>query len=99
MCKFSGTTATQLSEFLNGITGWDCSTDDLCTIGERSIDIKRAISNKLGVTRQHDRMPKISIAPMPQGSTAGKSPDMEVLLREYYEYRQWDWDVANDLWA
>jgi len=114
MCKFSGITATQLAEFINGITGWNYSTDDLCTIGERSIDIKRAISNKLGVTRQHDKMPKISIAPMPQGSTAGKSPDMDVLLREYYEYRQWDWDsgkpkrdklielglndVANDLW-
>ena len=115
MCKFSGIAPNQIAEMLNMTTGWDYSVDDLNTIAERSIDIKRAISNKLGVTRDDDRMPKISIAPLDEGSTAGKGPDMEKLLKEYYEYRQWDWDsgkpkkdrllelglddVAQDLWS
>jgi len=95
MCKFAPVSLTQISEMLNSITGWDCSPADLNTAGERSIDIKRAISNKMGVTRKDDKMPRISIQPMKEGSTAGKSPDMNILLREYYDYRKWDWDTGK----
>jgi aldehyde:ferredoxin oxidoreductase len=114
MCKFANATPTQMADFLNAVTGWSTTPADLLTIGERSMNIKRAISNKLGVKRSHDHMPRIAIAPMPEGSTAGKSPDMDTLLKEYYEARRWDWrtgkpkkeklvelglgDVANDLW-
>jgi len=114
MCKFASLSLTQLNEVLNGITGWDYSPTDLVTAGERSMNIKRAISNRLGVTREDDRMPRIAIQALEEGGTAGKSPDMEVLLREYYDHRQWDWetgkpekekliqlgldDIARDLW-
>jgi aldehyde:ferredoxin oxidoreductase len=63
--------------------------------GDRSVNIKRAISNKLGVTRHDDRLPLICSRPVDEGSTAGKSPDMDVLLREYYAARQWDWDTGR----
>jgi aldehyde:ferredoxin oxidoreductase len=115
MCKFSGLSPTSIADLLNAITGWGYNIDDMLTIGERSIDIKRAVSNKLGITRKDDKMPKISIAPLKKGSTAGSSPDMDVLLEEYYKCRQWDWDsgkpkkeklqelglddVAKDLWS
>jgi aldehyde:ferredoxin oxidoreductase len=114
MCKFAGITPTQMADFLNAVTGWNTTPADLLTIGDRSMNIKRAISNKLGVNRTHDHMPRISITPMKEGSTAGKSPDMDTLLKEYYEFRQWDWetgkpkkeklielglvDVAQDIW-
>jgi aldehyde:ferredoxin oxidoreductase len=78
------------------------------------MNIKRAISNKLGVNRTHDHLPGIVTASMKEGPTAGKSPDMDTLLKEYYEFRQWDWetgkpkaeklislglnDVASDIW-
>jgi aldehyde:ferredoxin oxidoreductase len=114
MCKFANATPTQMVDFLNAITGWQVTPADLLVIGERSMNIKRAISNILGVNRTHDRLPGISIVPMKEGATAGKSPDMDTLLKEYYEFRQWDWetgkpkkeklielglsDVARDLW-
>jgi len=114
MCKFAPLSLTQVSEVLNSITGWNFSPADMGIIAERSIDIKRAISNELGLTRDDDKMPRISIDALKEGSTAGKSPDMGTLLKEYYDYRQWDWDtgkpekerliglglddVANDLW-
>jgi aldehyde:ferredoxin oxidoreductase len=114
MCKFANATPTQMADFLNAVTGWNTTPADLLTIGDRSMNIKRAISNKLGVNRTHDHMPRISITPMKEGSTAGKSPDMDTLLKEYYEFRQWDWetgkprkeklielglaDVARDIW-
>ncbi len=114
MCKFANATPTQMVDFLNAVTGWNVTTDELLVIGDRSMNIKRAISNKLGVNRTHDHMPGISIAPMKEGATSGKSPDMDTLLREYYQFRQWDWetgkpkaeklvslglaDIASDIW-
>jgi aldehyde:ferredoxin oxidoreductase len=95
MCKFANATPTQMVDFLNAITGWNITLADLITIGERSMNLKRSISNKLGVNRTHDYMPSISINPMKDGATAGKSPDMDTLLREYYEFRQWDWETGK----
>ena len=95
MCKFSNMTPTQLADLLNAVTGWSYTPADLQTIGDRSMNLKRAISNKLGVNRTHDHMPRIATAPMPEGSTAGKSPDMDTLLKEYYVFREWDWDTGK----
>jgi len=94
-CKFSNYTPTETSAMLNAVTGWQTTPLDILKTGERSMNLKRAISNKLGVTRELDKMPQIAIEPLPDGSTAGKSPDMDVLLKEYYEYRQWDWDTGK----
>ena len=114
LCKFAPLTATQISEILTSITGWNYAPADLNTAGERSVNIKRAISNKLGVSRKDDKLPKVCIEALKEGSTAGKSPDMDLMLKEYYNYRKWDWntgkptkeklielgmeDIARDLW-
>jgi aldehyde:ferredoxin oxidoreductase len=95
LCKFTPLSATQISEMLSNITGWDYTPADLNTSGERSINIKRAISNKLGVSREDDRMPRICIQPLKEGSTEGKSPDMGLMLKEYYDYRKWDWETGK----
>lgn len=114
MCKFAPLTATQISEILTSITGWNYAPADLNTAGERSVNIKRAISNKLGVSRKDDKLPKVCIEALKEGSTAGKSPDMDLMLKDYYTFRKWDWktgkptkeklvelgmeDIARDLW-
>jgi len=56
----------------------------LLATGERSIAIKRAINNKLGLTRADDKLPKICLEVLKEGSSADKLPDMELMLREYY---------------
>jgi len=115
MCKFAPYSATQLSEMLSAVTGWNYTPADLGTAGERSMNIKRAISNKLGLTRKEDKLPRICIQPLNEGATVGKSPDMDTMLREYYAFRKWDWetgkptkeklvelgldDIARDLWG
>ncbi len=114
LCKFAPLSLTQIAEILSNITGWDYTPANLNTAGERSINIKRAISNKLGVSRKDDRLPSVCTAILKEGNTAGKSPDMDVLLKEYYDFRKWDWstgkptreklvelglgDAARDLW-
>ena len=114
LCKFSPLTSTHISEMLSSITGWECTPEDLLTFGERSVNLKRAINNKLGVTRRDDKLPRIVIKALNEGATAGQSPDMNLLLKDYYRLNDWDWntgkpakkkllslgldDVARDLW-
>ena len=114
LCKFSPLTSTMISSMLSSITGWECTPEDLLTFGERSVNLKRAINNKLGVTRRDDKLPRIAIKALNEGATAGQSPDMDLLLKDYYRINDWDWntgkptkkkllslgldDVARDLW-
>lgn len=95
LCKFSKVKPTHISQMLSAITGWDISPADLLAAGDRSINLKRAISNKLGLTREEDKLPKICLEPLKEGSTAGKVPDMDLLLKEYYKFRKWDWDTGK----
>lgn len=95
LCKFAPLSVTQISEILSGITGWKYEPKDILAAGDRSINIKRAISIKLGLTREDDRLPQICLEPLPEGSTAGVVPDMDRLLKEYYEHRQWDWETGK----
>jgi aldehyde:ferredoxin oxidoreductase len=80
---------------LNALTGWEFTPEDLLTAGDRSINIKRAISNRLGVTREHDTLPEICLTPLDEGDTSGIQPDLEAMLREYYTYRGWDWETGK----
>ena len=115
LCKMSPISLTQITDSLNAITGWSFSPMDTYACGERSLTIKRAINNKLGVTRKDDKLPRIVTKALSEGSSAGKSPDMDVMLKEYYDFMKWDWatgkptkeklvesgmpDVAKDLWS
>ena len=95
LCKFAPLTLTQITEMLNNVTGWEYSPADLHTVAERSVNIKRAINNRLGITREDDRLPDINLVALKEGSTANKSPDMDLMLRDYYDYRKWDWDTGK----
>ncbi len=108
-------TAGMIARALNAITGAEFGTMDLLTFGERSFNLKRASNNKLGVTRQDDKLPKIVIKALKEGPTAGQTPDMDLMLKDYYRVNEWDWktgkptkerlvslgldDVARDLWT
>jgi aldehyde:ferredoxin oxidoreductase len=80
---------------LNALTGWEYGPQELLAAGDRSVALKRAISNKLGVTRNHDMLPEICREPLNEGTTAGIQPDMEKMLQEYYQYRGWDWQTGK----
>lgn len=94
LCKFAPLAPTQVSEMLRAITGWDYGPLELLHAGDRSINLKRVISNKLGLGRQHDKLPRICSSPLDEGSTAGSELDMEKMLKEYYHFRGWDWETG-----
>ncbi|MBW2051165.1 MAG: aldehyde ferredoxin oxidoreductase family protein [Deltaproteobacteria bacterium] len=95
LCKFASLSATQLSQILSALTGWEVSPLDLLAAGDRSINLKRAISNKLGLTREGDKLPKIVLQAYTDGNVPDQVPDMELLLKDYYDYRQWDWETGK----
>jgi aldehyde:ferredoxin oxidoreductase len=95
LCKFSPVQPPQICDMLNAITGWEFSHEDLLAVGNRSINLKRAISNLQGVTRDHDKLPEICLVPLSEGTTDGVQPNMEVMLKEYYQYHGWDWESGK----
>ncbi len=90
MCKFSPISVTQICDMINAITGWDYDAAMLLQAGDRSMSIKRAISNKFGVTQAHDCLPDVCMTPLEEGATAGVKIGMDQMLGDYYEYRGWD---------
>ncbi|MCP4754460.1 MAG: aldehyde ferredoxin oxidoreductase family protein [Proteobacteria bacterium] len=90
LCKFAPLSVTNICDMLGAITGWEVSHMDLLAAGDRSMTIKRAISNKFGVTQKDDKLPDICSAVLEEGATAGVKLDMDLMLKEYYEYRGWD---------
>jgi aldehyde:ferredoxin oxidoreductase len=58
--------------------------------GERAWHLKRAYNCRLGLTRASERWPHLLKQPLPGGGQAGHVPDVELMLREYYEARGWD---------
>ena len=95
LCKFAHLGVTQLCGILNAITGWNMTRETLLEAGDRSVNLKRAISNRLGLAREHDQLPEIAVTALGEGTSAGKAPDMELMLKDYYAHRQWDWQTGR----
>ncbi len=95
LCKFSPMSATMIAKALTLTTGWTCSPNDLLAAGDRSINIKRAINNRLGLTRKDDKLPGIVARALGEGGTAGVAPDLDRMLKEYYAHRQWDEETGK----
>jgi aldehyde:ferredoxin oxidoreductase len=95
LCKFAPLMPSQVLEMLNAVTGWGISLEDLLAAGDRSINLKRALSLKLGLTREQDKLPRICSTALDEGTTADVMPDLEKMLREYYQYRGWDWATGK----
>ncbi len=95
LCKFAPLQVPQLCDMLNALTGWEFGPEELLAAGDRSVNIKRAVSNRFGLTREHDTLPQICRDALDEGTTAGIEPNMEVMLKEYYQYRGWDWATGK----
>jgi aldehyde:ferredoxin oxidoreductase len=70
-------------------TGSDLTLTDLMSIGEKGWNLKRAINNKLGLTRANDKLPKGLLRPY-EDDTDNYVPDFASMLEAYYNIRGWD---------
>jgi aldehyde:ferredoxin oxidoreductase len=95
LCKFAPLKATQLCRILSAVTGDPMDPAKLLEAGDRSVNLKRAINNRLGLSRADDQLPRIAAQALAEGSTAEKAPDMALLLKDYYTHRGWDWETGK----
>jgi len=92
LCNF-GMSALEfgdLADMLNVTTGRNYTIQDLLDIGERLWLLKRSICNMMGVTIDDDRLPKKILTAVEEGAAAGSVPDIEMMMKEYYEIRGLD---------
>jgi aldehyde:ferredoxin oxidoreductase len=115
-CQFVNVPFRELPELFSAAWGEAVSLEELYAAGERIFNLKRALNLKLGLDpRRSEVLPKLWTRPLDEGGTRGYVPDWETMLREYYDYRAWDWetgrpypeklaalgleDIARDLWG
>ena len=115
MCIFANVEAQEKVDLINAACGLNWTVPDLMRFGERSWNLKRAINNRMGLTRANDKLPKALLEPFPDGGSAGYVPDIEGMLSAYYQARGWDSqtgkpsriklvdlrleEIAKDLWG
>ena len=90
MCVFCNPPASEVLALLNAATGWDLALGDLLTLGARSLDLRRLMNGKLGLTAADDHLPDLLLNPLPDEEVETAVPDMERLLSAFYEVRGWD---------
>ena len=95
MCIFANVEPREQVALINAASGLDWSVEDMMNFGERSWNLKRAINNRMGLTRANDRLPKALLEPFTDGGSAGFSPDLEGMLYAYYEARGWDMETGK----
>ncbi len=114
-CIFPNPPVKNMVEMLATATGYDITMENVLTWGERIWDLKRALNIKLGYhARANEKLPELLLRALAEGGTEGHVVELEPMLREYYAYRNWDWntgkpgrekllllgmpEVAKDLW-
>jgi len=94
VCKFSLYVNIRGPDFANMLrlsTGWNANFEELLRIGERIVNTKRLILNRIGITRKDDSLPKrITTMPLPDGSAKGHLLELKPMLDDYYRARGWD---------
>ncbi len=69
--------------------------ENLITIAERQITLKRMFNAREGITRADDRLPdRFTKEPMPEGPGKGQVVNLEPMLNDYYRLRGWDLETG-----
>jgi aldehyde:ferredoxin oxidoreductase len=93
-CNLGGSplNATQALDMVNHVTGFDYTIDDVMKIGRKVWYLKRGLTNLFGARASEDKLPKRLMTPMTEGPSEGSMPDMDLMLKEFYEMRGLDED-------
>jgi aldehyde:ferredoxin oxidoreductase len=79
-----------LRDAFNAVTGFGFTFTDLLSTGMRDWTLKRGFNNLLGISKKDDILPKRIMTALDTGGAAGSVPDVDLLLKEYYELRGLD---------
>jgi len=85
-------TPSDLAAVLAAATGTQYTSQGLLKVGERIMALHRAYNNRCGITRKDDILAPRQLEPTKEGGNAGKVPDMEVMINEFYRESGWTAD-------
>ena len=91
MCMFSNPEPHAVTRMLSAAIGRQVDLPEAIYLGERAWNLKRAFNNRRGLSRRHDKLPRMMLEPLHDGGAAGVVPEFDTMLREFYEVRGWDW--------
>ena len=88
-CMFAGhiIPLPQLVETFNAVAGYDWDIETMMEAGARVWYLQRCLGHIWGATAADDRLGQRIMTPVPDGGIAGMVPDMETMLKDFYEYR------------
>jgi len=79
------------AEITLAVTGLHFTKESMWEIGERIVNIERAYLVRGGITREDDNLPERFLKePLPNGKSKGAVFEIEPMLNEYYQEREWD---------
>ena len=99
MCIFANVDPQMQVDLVNAACGYEWTLEDMMRSGERGWNLKRAINNRMGLTRANDKLPKAFLEPYKEGGAAGFVPDLPAMLEAYYEARGWDRESGKPMKA
>jgi aldehyde:ferredoxin oxidoreductase len=89
-CQLVNVPGDGLVSMLAAATGWELTREELFQAGERILNLKRALNLRWGLNPSAEKLPALFTLPLDEGGTGGYVPDVERLLLDYYQARQWD---------
>ncbi|UCB43587.1 MAG: aldehyde ferredoxin oxidoreductase family protein [Dehalococcoidales bacterium] len=92
-CQFVPMTSDKMVELVSGITGWNTSLWEMMKVGERVINMGRALNVREGTTRADDFLPKRFFTPFNSGPLEGvaiKEAELAQAVETYYGMAGWD---------
>lgn len=87
----------QLSRLLNLTTGADYSPEEAIQAAERVYNLERMFLIGAGSGPEQDTLsPRMLHEPMPDGPAKGRVVDLEIMLSEYYQVRDWPGGIPSE---
>ena len=95
MCEFmywSLPTADAIHEFINAMTGWNTTMDEVLKTGERIANMRHAFNLREGLNPLQFKVPDRALGRPPQkeGPLAGVIVDEDTMVKEYLAAMDWD---------
>jgi aldehyde:ferredoxin oxidoreductase len=86
-----------IPNFLQVITGWKYSPEEMMRVGDRISAIRQAINVREGLKPKDFKMPGRTVGnpPLTEGPTANIIVDVNTMVTEYYKAMDWDLETGK----
>ncbi len=85
-------TIDAIPDFMQAVTGWDITLDELLVTGERIANMRQAFNIREGLNQRQFKIPGriLGIPPYKEGPLANRTVELDTLVDDYYAAMDWD---------